>query len=222
MNKKDILNKLITVTHQPFMIFARDMDDKNDNTLATLKFLDEKEEVTAGMIAEFLDIKPSSVTQIIKKLEATGVARRVKSDSDARVTFVELTDKGRESLANRKTSSEDLLDGMFQDFSQEELEIFNSYLDRLTNNISSSEFFRNVETNFGDDKRWEHFGKMSARFAHAREQMMRGGFNSHSKKDRNMMDSEDFVDFMGTHQDMRNKDFDDNFGGFEDRMRGRR
>ncbi|MGX7738460.1 MarR family winged helix-turn-helix transcriptional regulator [Enterococcus faecalis] len=64
--------------------------------------LASEENVTAGRIAEYLDIKPSSVTQIIKKLESVKAVKRVKNESDARVTFVVLTDKGRESLSTQE------------------------------------------------------------------------------------------------------------------------
>ena len=68
MKKTDILNKLLKIAQQPYLIFASSIEEKPDNTFETLKLLASEENVTAGRIAEYLDIKPSSVTQIIKKL----------------------------------------------------------------------------------------------------------------------------------------------------------
>lgn len=134
--------------------------------------LASEENVTAGRIAEYLDIKPSSVTQIIKKLESVKAVKRVKNESDARVTFVVLTDKGRESLSTQGNISNGFNEEMFKGFSEEELESLNNYLERIEKNISSEEFLDKIETIFGDDKNWEHFRKISARYGRAREQMM--------------------------------------------------
>lgn len=200
MNKNDILDKFMEITHQPFLFFAREIDEKPDNTFKTLKFLTQEDNVTAGMIAEYLDIKPSSVTQIIKKLEDAGTIKRLKSEQDARVTFVVLTDKGRESINAQGNISVSLKKAMFDGFTDEELNTLDNYLDRIDANISSEEFMEKLESIFSDDKRWEHFGKMSAKFGRAREQMLeRGGFTG-------------FGDF--NHRG--------DFGGFEGFMRGHR
>ncbi|MGG7078593.1 MarR family winged helix-turn-helix transcriptional regulator [Clostridium sardiniense] len=179
MNKNNILNKLMEITYQPFLIFANQVEEKSDNAFETLRLLEKEENVTAGRIAEYLDIKPSSVTQIIKKLEEAGTANRVKSENDARVTFVELTDKGRESINDQGKISSGLKDEMFKDFTEEELETLDKYLNRINENISSDEFNEKLNEIFGDDKRWKHFSKISAHFGRAREQMLeRSGFGN--------------------------------------------
>lgn len=194
MYKNSILNTLMEITQQPFLIFANQVAEKTDNALETLRLLAKEENVTAGRISEYLDIKPSSVTQIIKKLEEAGTAERVKSLEDARVTYVKLTAKGRESLAYQGTISTSLNDELFKDFTEVELAQLDDYLTRMASNISSTEFQDKLKELFTDDKRWQHFGKMSAHFGRAREQMMdRSGFG-------------DFRDF----------------GGFDGWKRGRR
>ncbi|MDA9462092.1 Transcriptional regulator, MarR family [Enterococcus mundtii 3F] len=201
MNKTDILTKLFKIAQQPYLIFASNIEEKPDNTFETLKLLASEENVTAGRIAEYLDIKPSSVTQIIKKLESVKAVKRVKSDADARVTIVVLTNKGRESLSAQGNISNGFKDEIFNGFSDEELDSLNDYLERLENNISSEEFLDKIESIFGDDKNWEHFGKMSAKFGRAREQMMgRDGFGR-------------FGGFGG---------FNGEYGGFEGWKKGRR
>ena len=137
---------------QPYLIFASSIEEKPDNTFETLKLLASEENVTTGRIAEYLDIKPSSVTQIIKKLESVKAVKRVKNESDARVTFVVLTDKGRESLSTQGNISNGFNEEMFKGFSEEELESLNNYLERIEKNISSEEFLDKIETIFGDDK----------------------------------------------------------------------
>ncbi|MEC2224848.1 MULTISPECIES: MarR family winged helix-turn-helix transcriptional regulator [unclassified Heyndrickxia] len=177
MKKDEILDKLLEITHQPFLIFVNEVEEKTDNAFETLKLLAAEENVTAGRISEMLDIKPSSVTQIIKKLEEAGTARREKSGQDSRVTIVKITDKGHESLKERSSISTTLKDVLFQGFAEDELEMLDQYLERMVSNISSEAFQDKLLEVFSNDKRWELFGKMSARFGRAREQMLeRSGF----------------------------------------------
>ncbi len=121
------------------------MEEKTDNAFETLRLLANEEKVTAGRIAEYLDIKPSSVTQIIKKLEDVGTAERVKSEEDARVTYVLITDKGRESLKDRGDISENLKVKLFKGFEEYELEKLDDYLIRMLENISSEDFQKKLK-----------------------------------------------------------------------------
>lgn len=50
------------------------------------------------MMGERLQLHPTSITNIVDRLEADGLARRLPHPSDRRTTLVELTDQGRERL----------------------------------------------------------------------------------------------------------------------------
>lgn len=173
MNKDEILDNLMKVSHEPFLVFANRVEEKTDNTLETLKLLAKETNVTPGRISEYLDIKPSSVTQIIKKLEKAGTVLREKSPKDSRVTVVKITDKGRESLKTHGSIGNTLKDVLFKDFSDSELEYLDQYLERMVNNIGSDEFSEKLNEVFDNDQRWAQFGKMSPHFERAREQMLR-------------------------------------------------
>ncbi|WP_326717415.1 MarR family winged helix-turn-helix transcriptional regulator [Vagococcus jeotgali] len=174
MYETHILNQLALLSRQPFLMFTHQMESKQDNTFKTLKFLANKEQVTAGMISEFLDVKPSSVTQIIKKLEEAGTAKRVKSKEDARVTLVEITEKGSQVLEDKKDFSDSLYDELFKGFSEEDLEKLDCYLSMLIDNLSNEKLTKEMSDFFSNDERWQHFEQMSSRFGRARGQMMDG------------------------------------------------
>lgn len=173
MNKDEILDNLMKVSHEPFLVFTNRVEEKTDNALETLKLLAKETNVTPGRISEYLDIKPSSVTQIIKKLEKAGTVLREKSPKDSRVTVVKITDKGRESLKTHGSIGNTLKDVLFKDFSDSELEYLDQYLERMVNNIGSDEFSEKLNEVFDNDQRWAQFGKMSPHFERAREQMLR-------------------------------------------------
>ena len=50
------------------------------------------------MMGERLQLHPTSITNIVDRLESDGLARRLPHPSDRRTTRVELTDAGRERL----------------------------------------------------------------------------------------------------------------------------
>lgn len=50
------------------------------------------------MMGERLQLHPTSITNIVDRLEADGLARRLPHPSDRRTTLVELTDRGRDRL----------------------------------------------------------------------------------------------------------------------------
>jgi len=173
MKPNDILNKMLDISHRPFVFFSRFSDnDQSDNALKTLQLLNEEDRVTAGRIAEYLDIKPSSVTQIIRKLEDAKTAIKVKSSEDARVTYVKITDKGKASLNEKSDVIDDINAFVFKGFSSEEIETLQDYLERIESNISCEHFEDAINQIFCDDKRWQHFDKMNKRFGNAREKMM--------------------------------------------------
>lgn len=206
MYKTQILEHLMSITHQPFLVFANAVEEKTDNAFETLKILAKEDNVTAGRISEILDIKPSSVTQIIKKLEEAGTATREKSAEDSRVTVVKITEKGQESLDEHGEIGTTLKEVLFDSFTEDELENLNNYLERMIDNINSEAFELSFKEVFGDDKRWERFGKMSPQFGRAREQMMERGRHGGFDPRRGGMH------FNGKHP----------HGGFEGFQKGRR
>lgn len=50
------------------------------------------------LMGERLQLHPTSITNIVDRLEAEGLARRLPHPSDRRTTLVELTDAGRDRL----------------------------------------------------------------------------------------------------------------------------
>lgn len=75
------------------------------NFLALL-FLTPNHQLTVGAIARELAISPASVTRILDTLEGEGLAVRVPSADDRRITYAHLTDSG---LAHAKTVLPDFL-----------------------------------------------------------------------------------------------------------------
>src|SRR5574339_109617 len=136
----DILNNLSKISRHPFFMFKRKLDGRGDNGTQMLDLLASEKDVTAGRIAEVLDIKPSSVTQMIKKLEMAGIVDRIKSERDARVTYVNLNSVGQEMYAACEKMSGGLNSELFKGFRQEELVLFSKSLEELSIQLLSAAF----------------------------------------------------------------------------------
>ena len=75
-----------------------EINRRNAGCGALIKFLDEsKSSVTAGEISRFMNVSTARVAVLLKKLEAKGLIVKETDPSDARVTAVRLSVKGRET-----------------------------------------------------------------------------------------------------------------------------
>jgi DNA-binding MarR family transcriptional regulator len=69
----------------------------------------DKGEQTIGAIAECLALESSTITRLVKRLEASGLVNRLRNPADEREVQVRLSDKGRSLQAKTSCLSETLL-----------------------------------------------------------------------------------------------------------------
>ena len=93
-----------------------------------LAMLRLKSKITAKDLSYILGIRQQSLNETLQKLEKEGYIVRTPSPKDRRVMLISLTEKGKEI----KPVQHDYLD-VLDEFSDEELKQFTSYIDRLRN-----------------------------------------------------------------------------------------
>lgn len=91
-----------------------------------LAMLRLKSKITAKDLSYILGIRQQSLNETLQKLEKEGYIVRTPSPKDRRVMLISLTEKGKEI----KPVQHDCLD-VLDEFSNEELKQFASYIDRL-------------------------------------------------------------------------------------------
>jgi MarR family transcriptional regulator, organic hydroperoxide resistance regulator len=64
---------------------------------------------TIGAIAERLDLEPSTITPLVKRLEQAGFVTRQRNPQDERQVWVRLTDRGRQMREDTTCLTEELL-----------------------------------------------------------------------------------------------------------------
>lgn len=134
--------------------------------------LSQKDELTNSQIVDELDIRPSSVSVMIKKLEEDGLVERHDSPDDKRISLISLSDKGRDLIKSSHDFKTEFSDSLFDGLNDDEKEEFGRLLAKLTDSL--------------DEKfsKWDDGEERPDFFDKAPEQFFNGrggfhGFNGH-------------------------------------------
>lgn len=90
---------------------------------------------SVNLIKDRMMDKMSDASRIVERLRLKGLITRTISSSDKRAVDIIITEKGLNLLIEMEPAI-DSIDQLFNDFSPEELETFNSLLDKMRNSIS--------------------------------------------------------------------------------------
>jgi DNA-binding MarR family transcriptional regulator len=82
-------------------------------------------------IADQLGITPAAVARSLKALEAEGYIERLNIPDDSRYKKIVITEKGKEIVEKSHRMFKETDEGIFKDFSEEDMARFNEYLDRM-------------------------------------------------------------------------------------------
>lgn len=95
---QDIIEELCKLETKQCLDF---LDDKIRGSYPLLKYLNEsKEEVSAGDLAKELRVSTARIAVMLCNLEFKKLVIKKKSEEDARITIVQITDKGKELVKN--------------------------------------------------------------------------------------------------------------------------
>lgn len=99
--------------------------------LRVLAILEKEDGLIQSQLAEILDLRPSSLAELLKKMENNGDILRKEEEQDRRLKRVFLTEQGREKIAgvtgNGSSQSEDFFAGL----TEEEKQQFGVYLEKI-------------------------------------------------------------------------------------------
>lgn len=104
-----------------------------------MRLLLEKDQLTNSQIVEELDIRPSSASVLVSKLEESGMVKKAESPDDKRVTFISLTDEGRESIIKSRQLKNDFFDSLFESLSDNDQQQLSDSLKKLVIDLKSKE-----------------------------------------------------------------------------------
>jgi len=102
-----------------------------------LRILERDEGQTSRELAEMLDIRPSSLTELLNRLEEEGAIERTRDEADLRVVRVTLRGQGREMLRQFEERRRQEMEGFAQCLSQEEHRAFCEICEKLSDFLES-------------------------------------------------------------------------------------
>ncbi len=100
-----------------------------------LHLLNQGEVLRQEDIVEQLEISKPAVSKAVDHLELKGLVRRVKDDTDRRISRVLITQRAREISAELKNSYDKIFTLAAQGLSQEEIEEFITIFGRVSENF---------------------------------------------------------------------------------------
>ena len=87
-------------------------------------------------LGERMDIKESTVARLLDRMEDEGLIKRSKGREDRRVTYIKLTNKGRERIEELLPEGQKMSEFFSMGISEEEIQVFKRVLQKFMENIS--------------------------------------------------------------------------------------
>lgn len=97
-----------------------------------MNMLKENGELSQREIAEKLDIRPQSLSELLVKMESDGFISRRQDKDDKRVIVVALTEKGEEQLVVLRQANREHAEKLFSPLNDEEKDALIAILKKLT------------------------------------------------------------------------------------------
>ena len=115
------------------------VEDFNGSQGNILYVLWQKDRVPIVEIAEKTVLAKNTLTVMLERMEVGGLICRVQGVDDRRKSLICLTEKARGLKEDYDRVSQQMNDLFFQDFSREEIEELEKYLNRIMENLRQAE-----------------------------------------------------------------------------------
>ncbi len=108
-----------------------DYKELTGKQFAYLRQIDEQGEITMGDLASAFDLSKPTVTEMVRKFDDTGMIQKRRCQSDGRVFFISLTEKGKLLANTNKLESERAVEKIFDKLTAAELATLKSIFDKF-------------------------------------------------------------------------------------------
>lgn len=133
-----------------------------------LAILMERESINQKVLLEILDIRSSSLSEILAKMEGRGFISRERDEEDRRNYVIHITEKGRDFMANHGAEQHEKKNNLFAALSKEDHEQLEGLMQKLV---------QSWEETFSGDGCGKHEGRgCCGRHGHRHASEMRHGF----------------------------------------------
>lgn len=102
-----------------------------------LYYIHDHEKISQRQLAQLMSITDSSAGRLLDRLQRDGHVKRIASETDRRVTLVELTEEGRETIEELLPLGIEFQYKLMDGIDEQELEIFQNVLEKMVRNASN-------------------------------------------------------------------------------------
>lgn len=127
---KDLMRQLrfISSASNAFMSTRQNLTGQQ----RVLAILVKEDGLIQSQLAEILDIRPSSLAELMKKMEKSNDVLRKEEKHDKRIKRVFLTEKGRQKAKKISHVGEDMSEAFFAGLTEEEQANFSEYMQKIS------------------------------------------------------------------------------------------
>lgn len=130
--------------------------------LRVLRLIAQNDQLTNADIVEALDIRPSSASAMVAKLEEAGLIARTPSADDGRVQLIALTEDGKAFIEGARDQKVQLADKLFAGLTEDEQAQLTGLLQKLIGSLENGDQDQAVDAYF------EKLGQFGPRRHHGR------------------------------------------------------
>lgn len=106
--------------------------------ITLVKILSRHKRLKVSEISKKMSLVNSTVSGIIDRLEKQGLVKRIRSEKDRRIVYIELTNKGNELIKDFRYTINNYFEGVFSNSSKEEIDTILAGLQTLKNVLNSN------------------------------------------------------------------------------------
>lgn len=144
MNADETLNELLVHLFQELMdiegkcLITEEFSDMTNNDMHIIEAIGLGEAKRSSKVAKLMSVTTGTLTRAVDGLVEHGYVVRTRSETDKRVVYLTLTERGKNAYAHHKRFHEEMIANAKANLTEEELAILIRSLHQL------SDYFRNV------------------------------------------------------------------------------
>ena len=111
--------------------------DVTSSQILAIFIISQEEQVTMGQLAQMLDLTPRAITGLMAGLEKKKLVTRTKDESDARITWLRLSEDGKKFLKLARPDVSRKLTGLFEVLTKKEQIELVRIIEKLTDHMKT-------------------------------------------------------------------------------------
>ena len=111
--------------------------DVTSSQILAIFIISQEEQITMGQLAQMLDLTPRAITGLMTGLEKRKFVTRTRDQSDARITWLSLSEDGKKFLRIARPDTSKKLSGLFEILTKKEQIELVRIIEKLTEHMKT-------------------------------------------------------------------------------------